>query len=139
MNESLTLSIIVVSYNTKELLRTCLASIMDNLPSFKAEILVIDNASTDGSSNMVTEEFPAVKLLRNRQNVGFARANNQLIKDSVGRYVLLLNSDTVVLPEALEQMVKAMDANPKAGVVGCRLLNTDGSVQPPCALFQTAW
>ena len=95
-----------------------------------SEVIVIDNASADGSVEMVQREFPDVHLIVNEGNLGFARANNRGIAASRGRYVLLLNSDTVASPAALEMLVAFMDAHPEAGVVGPRLLRPDGTAQP---------
>jgi len=125
----LDLSIIIVSYNTKDLLKECLISIYKNISQIKFEILVIDNNSQDGSPEMVEKEFSKVKLIKNRENKGFAAANNIGIKNSKGKYLLLLNSDTLVLPDSLEEMVKFMDRTPEAGVVGSKLLNPDGGLQ----------
>ncbi|RME78892.1 MAG: glycosyltransferase family 2 protein [Chloroflexi bacterium] len=126
------LSIIIVSWNTVDLLRRCLASVYADLPPAEMEVLVVDNASTDGSPEMVRAEFPQVTLLVNRQNVGFAAANNQAIRQSQGRYVLLLNPDTEVKPGALSTLLHFMDAHPEAGGCGPRLLNPDGSLQTSC-------
>ena len=123
------LSIIIVSYNTKDLLKECLISIYKNISQIKFEILVVDNNSRDGSPLMVEKKFSKVKLIKNRENKGFAAANNIGIKKSKGKYLLLLNSDTLVLPDSLEEMVKFMDRTPEAGVVGGKLLNPDGSLQ----------
>jgi hypothetical protein len=128
------LSIIIVNWNTRDLLAQCLKSIV-NVQTFKrlnVQTFVIDNASTDGSAAMVRERFPWVQLIENRENVGFARANNQAVERCRGHYVLLLNSDTEVAPRALESMVAFMDAHPEAGACGPRLLNGDGSLQPSC-------
>jgi len=119
------LSIVVVNYNTKELLRNCLHSIFEE-KGISCEIFVIDNASTDGSRRMVEQEFPQVRLLKNGENLGFAAANNQGIRASKGTYILLLNSDTVVLDGALEKMVRFADLHPEIGVLGCQLLDEKG-------------
>jgi GT2 family glycosyltransferase len=95
-------------------------------------MLVVDNASADGSAEMVRECFPQARLLVNEENVGFARANNQAFRQANGRYVLLLNPDTRLLPDALAQLVDFMDSEPGAGAAGSRLLNPDGSLQPSC-------
>jgi N-acetylglucosaminyl-diphospho-decaprenol L-rhamnosyltransferase len=137
-------SVIVVNWNTATLLRDCLAALTkDEGPKTKdrttsslilgpssVEIVVIDNASTDGSADVVHAEFPEVRLIVNGANVGFARANNQGIGVSHGRYVVLLNSDTVASAAALDTLVAFMDAHPEAGAVGPRLLRPDGTVQP---------
>lgn len=99
------------------------------------EIIVIDNASTDGSAAMVKQEFPHVVLIENMENRGFAAANNQGMAVAKGRYVLLLNSDTIVLADAIDKAVLFADAHPDAAVVGCRVLNSDMSLQPTCFMF----
>ncbi|MCC7353342.1 MAG: glycosyltransferase family 2 protein [Anaerolineae bacterium] len=135
------LSIIVVNWNTRELLAQCLRSLY--LPSqsqgqeslqkpCSCEVFVVDNASSDGSAEVVSQRFPQVHLVQNKENVGFARANNQVIPPSRGHYVMLLNSDTEVQPGALETLLAFMDSHPKVGATGPRLLNTDGSLQPSC-------
>ncbi len=129
------ISIIVVSWNTQDLLAQCLQSVEAcavNADRFSVETFVVDNASTDGSSQMVRERFPHVHLIDNGQNVGFARANNQAILQSTGRYVVLLNSDTEVFAGAVEAMAEFMDAHPDAGGCGPMLLNADGTLQPSC-------
>jgi GT2 family glycosyltransferase len=131
------LSIIIVNWNTKDLLAQCLQSVYDTIRSLDFEIIVVDNASADGSPEMVCERFPQVRLIKNRENVGFARANNQAIRESRGGYLLLLNSDTVVLPEALSQMVDFMDCHPDGGAIGPKLINPDGSFQASYADFPT--
>lgn len=123
------LSIIIISYNTKNLLKECLTSIHKNVGHIKFEILVVDNNSQDGSPEMMEKHFPRLKLIKNRENKGFASANNVGIKESKGKYLLLLNSDTLVLPGSLEKMVRFMDRTPEAGAVGCKLFNPDGSLQ----------
>jgi len=103
------------------------------------EVLVVDNASTDGSVEMARERFPQVRLMANPRNVGFATANNQAIRQSMGRYVLLLNPDTEVRPGAVEALVDFMEKNPLAGAAGARLLNPDGSLQYSCSPRPTLW
>jgi GT2 family glycosyltransferase len=127
------LSLIIVSWNTRELTRQCLESIFSPPTAIELEVFVVDNASTDGSSQMVRGNFPHVHLLENAQNAGFAAANNQAISLSTGRYVLLLNSDAVVKPGALDRLVEFMDTHPQAGAAGARLLNPDGSQQYSCS------
>jgi len=125
----LDLSIIIVSYNTKDLLKQCLDSIYGKVQNISFEIFVVDNNSQDGSPKMVKNLFPKVKLIENKENKGFASANNSAIKKSKGGYVLLLNSDTIVLPGSLSRMKQFMDETPKAGATGCKLINPDGSLQ----------
>jgi GT2 family glycosyltransferase len=130
------LSVVIVNWNTRDLLRACLASVPQGLsPAHMAELWVVDNASHDGSAAMVASEFPNVHLIANEQNVGFARANNQALEQSAGRHALLLNSDTEVLPGALSAMMEFLDTHPDAGAIGSRLLNTDGSTQRSCWNF----
>ncbi len=126
------LSIIIVNWNTRDLLAKCLESIAAHPPESAFEVLVVDNASDDGSAQMVRERFAWVHLIENQENVGFARANNQAIRQCQGQYILLLNSDTEVLPGALEELVAFMESHPRAGAAGARLLNSDGSLQPSC-------
>lgn len=95
-----------------------------------AEVIVVDNGSQDGSPSMISREFPWVRLMRNSENQGFARANNQAIGASSGRYALLLNADTETLAGAISNLVEFADQHADAGAVGCQLLNTDGSLQP---------
>jgi N-acetylglucosaminyl-diphospho-decaprenol L-rhamnosyltransferase len=124
------ISIIVVSYNTRELLAACLRSVANaSLAGVEYEVLVVDNSSVDGSADMVVTDFPHVRLLRNCENRGFAAANNQALAVARGRYVLLLNSDALLSPEALPEMIAYMDAQPKVGVLGGQLFNPDGTFQ----------
>jgi N-acetylglucosaminyl-diphospho-decaprenol L-rhamnosyltransferase len=123
------ISIIIVSWNTVRFLENCLASILVGPPTSPLEIWVVDNASTDGTPRLVREKFPQVHLIRNRENKGFARANNQAIQRCAGKYVLLLNPDTLVASGALQALVDFLDQHPEAGAVGARILNPDGSLQ----------
>lgn len=123
------LTITIVSWNTCELLRSCLQSIQQSNPHISYEIHVVDNASADGSAEMVRTEFPSLKLIVNQENIGFAAANNQSWKQAQGRYWLLLNSDAEVKPRALDTLVAFMDAHPQAGLATAKLLNPDSSPQ----------
>jgi GT2 family glycosyltransferase len=127
--DGMELSIVIVNWNTRELLADCLRSVYETAGSLRFEIFVVDNASTDGSVEMVHDQFSTVHLLENQENVGFARANNQAVCHCSGRYVLLLNSDTEVYADALDSMVQFMESHAQAGGCGPRLLNTDGSLQ----------
>lgn len=124
-------SIIVVNWNVRDLLRLCLQSLRDQagLPMANMQIIVVDNASADGSAAMVSAEFPEVTLLANADNLGFGKANNQALPLCTGRHVLLLNPDTVVLEGAIGKLVALMDRQPEVAVAGCRLLNGDMSLQ----------
>lgn len=128
----LDVSICIVNWNTRELLTNCLHSIFADDQEVTFEIIVVDNASYDNSADMVGARFPQVHLIANNENVGFARANNQAFLLAQGRYVLLLNSDTMVLPGALPQLVRYLDEHPRVGVVGPRLLNPDETFQRSC-------
>jgi N-acetylglucosaminyl-diphospho-decaprenol L-rhamnosyltransferase len=131
------LSIITVSWNVRDLLRACLASIKDSPLSYSLEGFVVDNASSDGSADMVAREFPWVHLLRNSANAGFTSGNNQALALSRGRYVLFLNPDTRVEGDALAAMVAYMDAHPAAGALGPQLRYGDGSLQSSRRRFPT--
>lgn len=124
-------SIIIVNWNVRELLRACLQSLRDaaGLPAARMQVIVVDNASADGSAAMVRDEFPEVVLLANQDNLGFGKANNQALPLCTGRHVLLLNPDTVVLHGAVARMLDMMDAEADLAVLGCRLLNGDGTLQ----------
>lgn len=125
------LSIIIINWNSKSVIARCLVSIRKtNL--IPAEIIVVDNASTDGSVDLLRVEFPEVKLIVNQDNQGFAAANNQAAGLANGRYLLLLNPDTEVRPGAIESMINFADGNRNVAAVGPRLLNPDGTTQRSC-------
>lgn len=128
-------SIIIVNWNTQDILKKCLKSIYTQTQHINFEVILIDNASSDDSVQMVKEIFPEVILIENQENRGFAAANNQGIAIAKGRYVLLLNSDTVILNNAISKTISFADDNPEAAVVGCRVLNPDRSLQPTCFMF----
>jgi GT2 family glycosyltransferase len=129
MNIQTELSVIIVSYNVRDLLAGCLRSLYDACPNAAMEVIVVDNASSDGSAQMVRDQFSGVIMIENQTNNGFARANNQGYAVSQGAYILLLNPDTVVKPGAIKAVINFMAAEPKAGMAACRLLNQDGSLQ----------
>jgi GT2 family glycosyltransferase len=126
------LSIVIVNWNSAALLRDCLRSIYATASALEFEVIVIDNASFDGSELMVRREFPAVRFIQSDQNLGFAGANNVAFTHSSGRNVLFLNPDTEITGNALSLMCTTLDAIPDAGAVGCRLLNSDLSLQTSC-------
>lgn len=128
-------SILIVNWNTRDVLHGCLKSIYEQTLGVTFEIIVVDNASTDGSAKMVRQKFPSAILIENSENRGFAAANNQGMAIAKGKYILLLNSDTIVLDNAIAKTKAFADANPKAAVVGCRVLNPDRSLQPTCLMF----
>jgi hypothetical protein len=123
------ISIVIVSWNVRKLLKQCLLSIQKYTGDLKIEIIVVDNASKDESTAMVQSEFPNVKIVANATNKGFAAANNQGIKISSGRYVLLLNPDTEIRGQTLQRLIAFADANQKAGVIGGKHLNPDLTLQ----------
>ncbi len=135
MNKTPILSIIIVNYNVRQLLKGCLQSLEDTFPQENVEIIVVDNHSTDKSAAMLRKEFPQVKVIENETNRGFAAANNQGLRQSQGEYILLLNPDTVVLPNALREMVNFIEIHSDAGALGCKILNADGTLQSSCRNF----
>ena len=130
-------SIIIVSWNVRRYVEQCLNALYAIPDSPTREIFVVDNASTDGTADCVAASYPHVRLIRNSENVGFARANNQAIPLCRGRYLFLLNPDTEVLPHAVERLKKFLDEHPKVGVVAPQLLNSDRTIQPSCRTFPT--
>ena len=134
-NLPIEVSIIIVNWNTVDLLRQCLRSVYLETNTISFEVIVIDNASADESVEMVRNEFCEAKLIANTKNLGFAAANNQGIAISEGRYVLLLNSDTVVLDQAIQKAIAFADDHPDTAVVGCRILNPDRTLQNSCFMF----
>ncbi|MBU4331543.1 glycosyltransferase family 2 protein [Patescibacteria group bacterium] len=155
MNEKVDLSIIIVSWNVKELLKKCLGSIYNNQGDLKLEIFVVDNASKDGSIEEIEKLSQPeagqplaenkeikdlnLKIIKNKKNLGFTKANNQAIKRAQGEFILLLNPDAEVINGALEKMVEFMREHKKCGVAGCKLLNSDESLQPSVRRFPTFW
>jgi N-acetylglucosaminyl-diphospho-decaprenol L-rhamnosyltransferase len=129
------LSIIIVSWNTSKLLSQCLESIYRSELRSTFEIIVVDNGSTDDSISILNTNFPDVNVILNDRNLGFAKANNQGLAMAKGRYILLLNSDTIVLPGAFDEMIRVADLNPQTGVIGPKLLNMDGTLQKSWSSF----
>jgi GT2 family glycosyltransferase len=124
------LSIVIVSWNTSEILTACLRSIYENAPTSSFEIWVVDNASKDDTVEKIKSNFPDIRLIENATNMGFAGGNNQALSLCQGKYLLLLNPDTLVYPNSLQNLIDFMDANPEAGACGSRYLNPDGTLQP---------
>lgn len=129
------LSVIIVSWNTSDLLLQCLNSLYESGSRFSFEVIVVDNGSSDDSVLQVEEHFPAVTVIKNDRNHGFARANNQGLEIGKGRYFLLLNSDTIVLPGAIDALVQMADCYAELAVLGPKVLNMDGTLQPSWASF----
>ena len=124
-------SIVVVSWNSKKYLRDCLRSIQNNV-SLRVEVIVVDNASTDGSAEMVQLDFPETVLIANNINRGFAAANNQGIEKSRGTYLLILNPDTEVHRRTIEESVAYMDSNKDIGIMGCKVMEDEEKIQKTC-------
>lgn len=129
------ISIIIVNYNTKEDLRNCLESVYHAQADLNIQTIVIDNNSKDGSAEMVETSFPDVELIANKDNVGFVAANNQGLRRADGRYILLLNPDTILYNDTLKKSVEYMDKRPDVGCLGIKTLTTDGDVFPNGATF----
>lgn len=135
MNDPLDLSIIIVNWNTRDLLLRCLGAIYENLKGLDFEVIVIDNGSEDDSVDALRRAFPRVKVFVNEHNLGYSKAANQGLKEACGRYLVLLNTDAIVTVGALEEMTRVMDENEDAGLAGGLLLNDDGSAQNSFAAF----
>jgi len=129
------LTIVIVSWNVKDLLKKCLASIFENRGNLDLAVIVADNASADQTAAMVKNDFPQVKLIANDKNLGFAQANNQGIKESQSEYILALNPDTEIAGPALKTALDFMKQNEKIGIVGAKHLNPDKTLQPSVRRF----
>jgi GT2 family glycosyltransferase len=130
-------SIIVVNYNTRDSLKRCLRSIDAFVPARDFEVIVVDNASNDGSSLMLKRLFPRIRLVENTTNEGFSRAVNRGIANSSGDLFLFLNPDVILTPGCVDALAEFLDKHPDAGICGPKLLNPDGSVQLSCRSFPT--
>jgi N-acetylglucosaminyl-diphospho-decaprenol L-rhamnosyltransferase len=128
---SVTLSIIIVNFRSANYLERCLSSIYNSPLNLDFEVIVVDSGSFDGSAEMLETRFPAVLFIQS-ENIGFARANNLGVASSSGRYLLFLNPDTEVVANALEQLVRTADSVNDTGIIGCKLLNADGTIQTSC-------
>jgi len=133
-----TLSIVIVNYNTRLLILACLRTIMKQIGK-DFEIIVVDNHSVDGSPQAIRNEFPEVVIIENDQNLGYAKAVNRGLEKSAGEFILILNSDIDLRPGALRESLEFMRKQADAGIMGCKLLNTDGTLQPSCESFPTLW
>jgi GT2 family glycosyltransferase len=130
-------SVVVVTWNNVEIIRHCLNSLLGLSREHGLEVIVVDNASSDGTPDVVQHEFPQATLIRNAENFGFARGNNIGIEASTGRYVCLINSDVIVTEGCLEELLQYMEAHPDIGVVGPKMILPDGSVGRSCMGFPT--
>lgn len=133
------ISVIIVSWNARHHLRNCLVSLRETSAGLVREIIVVDNASTDGSPDLVAEQFPEVTLIRSNENLGFARANNLGIRRASGKWLALINSDVVVHPGCFEQLIRYLESHAEVGLAGPRITGGDGRVQLTCARFPTVW
>lgn len=130
-------SVVIVSFNTREVTRECLTTLERESDGVAYEVIVVDNASRDGSADMVAESFPRATLIRSETNLGFAAANNRGFAVAQGRHVVLLNSDAFLTPGALRRSIELLDADPRLGLVGGRLVGRDGAPQPSARLFNS--
>jgi GT2 family glycosyltransferase len=133
------LSIIIVSWNAREYLSKCILSLAGSLANGSSEIIVVDNASTDGSPEMVCDQFPQVKLIRNTENLGFAKANNIGIRQCTGNYIALINSDVEVLNGCVDRLIEYMKQNSDIGMLGPQILDENRNVQRSCMGFPSVW
>lgn len=131
------ISVILVSYNTAKMSIDALDSLFASKGDFELEVFIIDNASKDNSVALITEKYPNITLIKNAENVGFGRANNQALSLLKGDYVLLLNTDAFVEPDTLQKSMAYMESNTSCGVLGARLLSRNGELQPSCRYFPT--
>jgi GT2 family glycosyltransferase len=130
--KTLDLSIIIINWNSAAFVRKCLETVYGGTTGLEFEIIVVDNASFDGCGDIIRNEFPAVKFIQSLANLGFARANNLGVREAQGRNILFLNPDTEVIGDALCRMARFLDGSSNAAIVGCKLLNTDFSLQTSC-------
>jgi N-acetylglucosaminyl-diphospho-decaprenol L-rhamnosyltransferase len=133
------ISVIIVNWNTRDLLATCIDSIEQTQADLELEIIVVDNASSDGSPKMLREKYPHVHRIENSENIGFARANNQAMRVANGSFFLLWNSDAFATPGAMQALVDVARAQPRAGLVGAQLRNPDGTFQASYTPFPSLW
>jgi GT2 family glycosyltransferase len=133
------ISVVIVGWNAKRYLELCLQSLVDAPPRRSMEVIVSDNASTDGSAEMIEARFPWVKIIRNKENLGFSKGNNVAIRECQGRYIALVNPDVILFPGCLDALADFLDENPKVGNVGPRVLNPDMTLQSSCRRFPTLW
>ena len=133
------ISVVIVGWNANHFLELCLDSLAKAPPQRSMEVFVVDNASTDGSAEMIEAKFPWVKLIKSSENLGFSKGNNVAIRQCRGRYVALVNPDVIVFPGCLDALADFLDQNPKVGNVGPRVLNPDMSMQSTCRRFPTLW
>lgn len=133
------ISIVIVAWNAQRYVELCLESLAAAPPRRSLEVIVVDNASADGTVGMIEARYPWVKLIKSPENLGFSKGNNVGIRECTGRYIALINPDVQVLPGCLDALADFLDQNPKIGNVGPRVLNPDGTLQSSCRQFPTLW
>ena len=133
------ISVVIVAWNARHYLELCLESLEKAPPRRSMEVLVVDNASADGSCEMVEAKFPWAKLIESRENLGFAKGNNVAIRQCKGQYIALVNPDVIVFPGCLDALADFLDQHPKVGNVGPRVFNPDMTQQSTCRRFPTLW
>ncbi len=133
------ISVVIVAWNAKKYVELCLQSLIDAPPRRSMEVFVVDNASGDGTSEMIETRFPWVRLIKSPENLGFSRGNNVAIRQTTGRYVALVNPDVIVFPGCLDALADFLEENPKVGNVGPRVFNPDMTQQSTCRRFPTLW
>jgi GT2 family glycosyltransferase len=133
------LSIVILCWNDKKVIDDCLRSIFEHTKNIDFEVIVSDNGSNDGSAEFIRQNYPKVQVLENGKNLGYAEGNNVGIGICTGKYVLILNPDTIIHDRALDKLVACAEEHPKAGAFGCRVLNPDGTFQGPARPFPTIW
>lgn len=131
------LSIIILNFKTKNLLRECLRTVEVAKPSLNFEVIVVDNASNDGTAEMLRAEFPSVRLIQSDRNRGYAGGNNLGIRAASGKYIMVMNPDILVWPQSIEKLVTFMDTHTDVGIAGPQLTNPDGTIQQSCYRYQT--
>jgi GT2 family glycosyltransferase len=139
MTHQVDVSVVIVNWNTKDLLEKCLRSVYDTVPPLSFEVIVVDNASIDGSADMVADLFPQVALIRSNVNLGYSAGSNLGMMSASGEFVLLMNPDAELKAQAVQRMVEFARGNPRIAVVGPKLLNPDGSLQKNGRRFTTWW
>ncbi len=133
------LDVLIVNYNTSQLLKPMFAALDSATENINSKYWVVDNASRDNSVDVLRREFPHVGLEVNATNIGFGRANNQLLKNVLGQYVLLLNTDAFVSADTVKKTLHYMQSHPDCGLLGVKLVGRDGALQPSCRYFPTPW
>jgi GT2 family glycosyltransferase len=133
------ISIVIVNWNTRDLVLDCLRSVKDQVRDYKTQIIVVDNSSSDNSVEAIRKEFSSVMVMVNEENLGFAKANNLGLRECMGRYIFLINSDVVLRDKCISLLYEYIEQHPKIGVLGPRILNADFTLQESCKEFPTVW